>query len=68
MSYISNNQIILKTTRDSNQDSLFSKSDEVIWYKATYESNQWRTHEMVDSAIRSKIEQLYFEQWLAKKK
>ncbi len=61
-------QILLRTLRDTNQDSIFDSQDESIWYKAELKNQVWRINEIIDSNGRKKIEKLYFEQWLKKKK
>lgn len=62
----SSQQILMKTLRDSNQDSLFTFKDEYIWYKAELQNSEWKLQEMIDSTQRNNIEHLYFEQWLTK--
>jgi hypothetical protein len=59
-------QILIKTRRDKNQDSLFNHKDESIWYKAELENLDWNVSEIIDSMGRKKIENLYFEQWLTR--
>lgn len=61
------NQIILKTKRDTNQDSIFNQSDETIWYLSEMDMGEWKLNEIIDSQGRDQIEKLYFEQWLKKK-
>lgn len=60
-------QILIRTIRDVNQDSIFNGQDESIWYKAELINQEWKTQEMIDSTGRKKIESLYFDQWLKKK-
>ena len=57
-------QILIRTLRDINQDSIFNREDESIWYKAELINQEWKTTEIIDSTGRSRIENLYFEQWL----
>lgn len=60
-------QILIRTLRDINKDSIFNREDESIWYKAELINNEWKTNEIIDSTGRKRIENLYFEQWLKKK-
>jgi len=60
-------QIILRTLRDTNQDSVFNRLDKSIWYKAELNDGKWLTEEVIDSLQRKMIQRLYFEQWLKKK-
>lgn len=60
-------QILLRTLRDINQDSIFSPEDESIWYKADLRNQEWKITEIIDSTGRKRIEKLYFKQWLTKK-
>lgn len=60
-------QILLRTLRDINQDSIFSPEDESIWYKADLINQEWKITEIIDSTGRKRIENLYFKQWLTKK-
>lgn len=60
-------QILLRTLRDINQDSIFNKEDESIWYKAEFEKSDWKTEEIIDTSMKKRIENLYFEQWLKKR-
>ena len=60
-------QIIFKTLRDINEDSIFNNVDEFIWYKTELSSNEeWKIEEIINSNKRKVIENLYFEQWLKK--
>lgn len=59
-------QILIKTLRDRNQDSIFTKADESIWYRAELINQEWRINEIIDSVGKKQIENLYFEQWLKK--
>lgn len=59
-------QIIFETRRDTNQDSLFTGKDELVWYQTELIDNQWQMKELIDSTQRKNIENLYFEQWLKK--
>ena len=61
------NQIIMNTRRDSNLDSLFDNSDDLIWHKTEYIDGVWQSEEMIDSLDRKRIQRLYFDQWLKKK-
>lgn len=61
------NQLLIRTLRDANQDLVFDKKDESIWYNAELVGGEWKTNEIIDSTGRKKIENLYFEQWLKKK-
>ena len=61
-----NEQILLNTLKDVNQDSIFNSKDESIWYKAQYKDQDWQVEEIIDSIGRKKIENLYFDQWLKK--
>lgn len=60
-------KLLIRTLRDVNQDSLFNKKDEYIWYMAELKNNDWTIKEMIDSMQRRKIENLYFEQWVKKR-
>ena len=60
------NQILIRTLRDINQDSIFNRQDESIWYKAELTNQEWELNEIIDSTGREKIENLYFDQWLKK--
>jgi len=60
------NQILIRTLRDINRDSIFNAQDESIWYKAELTNQEWKINEMIDSTGRKKIENLYFDQWLKK--
>ena len=60
-------QILIKTLRDVNQDSLFNREDESVWYKAEMIDAEWKLKEIINSEGRKRIENLYFEQWLKKK-
>ncbi len=60
-------QILIKTFRDTNRDSVFNQKDELIWYKAELVNYEWQINEIVDSVLRKRIENLYFNQWLKKK-
>ncbi len=60
------NQILIRTLRDINQDSIFNRQDESIWYKAELANQEWKLNEIVDSIGRKNIENLYFDQWLKK--
>lgn len=59
-------QLLLRTLRDTNQDSIFNSKDELIWYNAKLENQEWALTEIIDSIGRKRIEKLYFEQWLKK--
>ena len=61
------NQILIRTIRDTEQDSIFNREDESIWYKAELVNQVWKLEEIIDSTGRNKIENLYFDQWLKKK-
>lgn len=61
-------QIVLRTLRDTNQDSIFNREDESILYKAELKVNEWELSELIDSSKRNEIENLYFMQWLTKNK
>ncbi len=60
-------QILIRTLRDINRDSIFNTEDESIWYSASLENQEWALTEIIDSIGRKRIEKLYFEQWLKKK-
>ena len=62
------NQILLRTSRDSNRDLRFNGEDEPILYKAELVENKWKLNEIIDPDIRIEIEDLYFKQWLTKNK
>lgn len=62
------NQILIRTIRDTKRDSIFNNEDESIWYKAELDNQKWIVNEIIDSTGRKTIENLYFEQWLKKKK
>jgi len=59
-------QILIKTLRDKNEDLLFDREDETIWYRAEYNKGVWSINEIIDSTGRKQIENLYFQQWLSK--
>ncbi|MBP6236800.1 MAG: hypothetical protein KA536_11680 [Saprospiraceae bacterium] len=59
-------QLLIRTLRDTNQDSIFNTKDELIWYNAKLENQEWTLTEIIDSIGRKRIEKLYFEQWLKK--
>ena len=61
------NQILISTLRDINQDSIFNRQDQSIWYKAELINQNWKTNEILDSVGRKEIENLFFEQWIKKK-
>ena len=60
------NQIILRTLRDTNQDSIFNRDDESILYKAELTENKWELTEIIVTELRKEIETLYIQQWLTK--
>lgn len=62
------NQILIRTIRDTKKDSIFDREDESIWYKAEFDNEKWKLNEIIDSTGRKNIGNLYFEQWLKKKK
>ncbi|NME68593.1 hypothetical protein [Flammeovirga aprica] len=62
------NQILIRTLRDHNQDSIFNQKDESIWYKAELIEQDWILNEIIDASGRKKIENLYFDQWIKKTK
>jgi len=62
------NQIILRTTRDTKQDSIFNNEDESILYKGELKEAKWELSEIIDSSKRNEIEKLYLNQWLSKSK
>lgn len=59
-------QLLIRTLRDTNQDSIFNPKDELIWYNAKLENQEWALTQIIDSIGRKRIEKLYFEQWLKK--
>ncbi len=59
-------QIVIETIRDTNSDLEFKLDDEKIWYLINLNSNA-QPIEIINSGLRKKIENLYFEQWLKKK-
>lgn len=59
-------QLLIRTLRDTNQDSILNSKDELIWYNAKLENQEWALTEIIDSIGRKRIEKLYFEQWLKK--
>lgn len=60
-------QIIIRTLRDINNDSLFTLTeDEQIWYKIDLQTDSV-PREMVEKNLQEKVKYLYFEQWLKKK-
>jgi len=59
-------QILIRTLRDINQDSIFNRQDESVWYKAELINQEWQIEEMINSTGRKQIEKLYFDQWLKK--
>lgn len=61
------NQILIRALRDVNEDFVFDREDESIWYKAEWINDNWQVVELIDSALRKQIERLYLEQWLSKK-
>lgn len=60
------NQILIRTLRDVNNDSTFTKEDEAILYMAELNNREWEISEVIDSIGRKRIESLYFDQWLKK--
>jgi len=62
------NQILIRTIRDTKKDSIFNRDDELIWYKAELKNAEWVLEEIIDSIGRKRIEILYFQQWLKKKR
>jgi len=60
-------QILIRTLRDTNKDSLFNREDESIWYNAELRNENWKIEEMIDSIERRMIGRLYLDQWLKKK-
>lgn len=60
-------QLLIRTLRDVNRDSIFNTEDESIWYRAKLETQEWALTEIINSIGRKRIEKLYFEQWLKKK-
>lgn len=61
------NQLIIKTSRDTNNDFKFDVNDAIIWYKIDLQLNS-KPLEIIDSINRKKIENLFFKQWLEKEK
>ncbi|WP_160114060.1 MULTISPECIES: hypothetical protein [Aquimarina] len=59
-------QIMIETIRDTNSDLEFKPDDEKIWYLINLSSDV-KPIEIINSGLRKKIENLYFEQWLKKK-
>ncbi len=60
-------QIIIRTLRDTNNDSLFTlQEDEQIWYKIDLQTDSVAT-EIIEKSLQEKVKRLYFEQWLKKK-
>ncbi|MEM8524704.1 MAG: hypothetical protein AAGG68_08670 [Bacteroidota bacterium] len=59
-------QILIRTLRDINQDSIFNRKDESIWYKAELMNQGWQIKELIDSIGRKQIEKLYLDQCLKK--
>ena len=62
------NQILIRTIRDTKRDSIFDREDDSIWYKVKFDNEEWKLNEIIDSTGRKAIGNLYFEQWLKKKK
>lgn len=60
-------EILIKTLRDTNQDLIFDREDESIWYSLKMENFEWESNELIDSISRKGIGNLYFDQWLKKK-
>lgn len=60
-------QILIRTLRDVNRDSIFNNYDELILYKLEFSKNEWTIEEVIDSIQKKRIETMYFEQWLKKK-
>ncbi len=58
------NEILIKTLRDSKEDSVFNSEDESILYKATLSNQKWTLKEVIDSIGRQNIENLYLKQWV----
>ncbi|MEM6263394.1 MAG: hypothetical protein AAGI38_12855 [Bacteroidota bacterium] len=56
-------QLLLRTIRDSNRDSIFTEKDISIWYKAELANQQWKLDEIIDVSNRQKIEDLFLNQW-----
>ncbi len=60
--------LLIKTIRDVNDNAVFEKQDDVMWYTAHFDQNQWVLKEIITPSNRQKIERLYFDQWLKDKK
>ncbi|MEM7102804.1 MAG: hypothetical protein AAF502_06670 [Bacteroidota bacterium] len=56
-------RLILRTRRDTDENREFSSEDEEIWYLLDLETNKGPV-EIVDEALRKKVKNLYFDQWL----
>lgn len=56
--------ILIKTERDSNQDSLFGWRDNQVWYHARLVEGQWKLSEIIDESSRHEIDSLFFQQWM----
>ena len=52
----------------NHEDSIFDIEDESIWHKAEFDNEKWKLNEIINSTGRKTMGNLYFEQWLKKKK
>lgn len=57
-------QILFRTRRDTERDSVFNEKDEVMWYQTTLVGNTWERRAIIDTALQQRIKRLFFEQWL----
>lgn len=60
-------KIIAKTLRDTNNDFKFDREDETLWYLIDV-ADPSEPSEILNKTERKEIENLYFKQWLVKKK
>lgn len=64
---LNNNQnILIKTLRDINNDSVFNSYDESIWYNARMQNDKWQIKEIMQTDMREKIKELLIKQWIKK--
>lgn len=61
-----NNELIIRTLRDSNKDSTFNHSDETIWYHGKIQGEEINFNEIINENGRKQIERLFVEQWVEK--
>ena len=62
ISYIADYKVI------NHEDSIFDLEDESFWHKAEFDNEKWKSNEIINPTGRKTMGNLYFEQWLKKKK